>query len=108
MDIVALAFGMAEAVTRFVDRARRFWYTQGTPRPEFVGTLTVQIPRADCRQILRNRELVTDTGSVVERKTLLDDDELLETLSTRFNLDFPAGTRFRYVEQAADNQLTKQ
>ena len=27
MDVVALAFGMAEAVGKFVARARRFWYT---------------------------------------------------------------------------------
>jgi len=91
-----------------VDFMMANYYVSTYPESPFVRTLTVQLPRADCRQILRNRELVTDTGSVVERKTLLDDDELLETLSTRFNLDFPAGTRFRYVEQAADNQLTKQ
>ena len=91
-----------------VDFMMANYYVSTYPESPFVRTLTVQLPRADCRQILRNRELVTDNGNVLERKILHDDDELLETLSTRFNLDFPAGTRFRYVEQAADNQLTKQ
>jgi len=87
-----------------VDFMMANYYVSTYPQSPFVRTLTVQLPSADCRQILRNRELVIDTGNVFERVILRDDDELLDTLSSRFNLRFPAGTRFRFEEQLAENQ----
>lgn len=95
-----------------VDFMMANYYVSTYPESPFVRTLTVQLPAADCRQILRNRELVIDNGSVFERVILRDDDELLDMLSSRFNLRFPAGTRFRFEEEPAEqyvavNQLTK-
>lgn len=95
-----------------VDFMMANYYVSTYPESPFVRTLTVQLPRSDCRQILRNRELVIDTGSVFERINLGDDDELLYTLSSRFDLRFPAGTRFHFDEQPTEtkvavNRLTK-
>jgi len=91
-----------------VDFMMANYYVSTYPESPFVRTLTVQLPRPDCRQILRNRELVIDTGNVFDRVILRDDEELLDTLSSRFRLDFPAGTRFRFQEQPVENRLGQQ
>ena len=72
-------------------------YTSTHPDSPFVRTLTAQLPTPAARHVLRNRELVTDLGGGnVERRTLRDDDELLDVLAGTFGLRFPAGTRFDY------------
>ncbi|HET9403114.1 MAG TPA: arylamine N-acetyltransferase [Burkholderiales bacterium] len=72
-------------------------YTSTHPDSPFVNTLTAQLPTPAARYVLRNRELVTDRGGGnVVRRTLRDDDELLEVLAGTFGLHFPAGTRFAY------------
>jgi N-hydroxyarylamine O-acetyltransferase len=72
-------------------------YTSTHPDSPFVRTLTAQLPTPAARHVLRNRELVTDRGGGnVVRRTLRDDDELLEVLAGTFGLHFPAGTRFGY------------
>lgn len=72
-------------------------YTSTHPDSPFVHTLTAQLPTPAARQVLRNRELVTDRGGGnVARRTLRDDDELLDVLAGTFGLRFPAGTRFGY------------
>ncbi len=90
-----------------VDFAMANYYVSTYPESPFVRSLTVQLPRPDCRQILRNRELVTNTGTGFERVILRNDEELLDALASRFGLGFPAGTRFRFEEQPDENQLVK-
>lgn len=75
-------------------------YTATHPDSRFVRTLTVQLPTPEVRYRLRNRELVLDRGGTVTRRELADDDELLSVLAEVFGLRFPAGTRFRYREDA--------
>ena len=70
-------------------------YMSTHPNSRFVQTLTVQLPGAQRRMILRQRELVEDRGEAVAARTLADDDELLQVLQETFGLCFPAGTRFR-------------
>lgn len=73
------------------------YYTATHPASPFVHTLTVQLPTPGARHVLRNRELVTDRGGGnAARRTLKDDDELLDVLAGTFGLRFPAGTRFPY------------
>lgn len=72
-------------------------YTSTHPDSPFVHTLTAQLPTPEARHVLRNRELAVDRGGErVERRTLKDDDELLDVLDRTFGLRFPAGTRFGY------------
>lgn len=75
-------------------------YTATHPDSRFVRTLTVQLPTPEVRYRLRNRELLLDRGGTVTRRMLADDDELLAVLAETFGLRFPAGTRFRYREDA--------
>jgi N-hydroxyarylamine O-acetyltransferase len=70
------------------------------PESRFVRTLTAQLPTPAVRYRLRNRELVLDRGTTVERRALADDDELLAVLADVFGLRFPAGTRFGYRDDA--------
>lgn len=90
-----------------VDFEMANYYVSTYPESPFVRSLTVQLPRPDCRQILRNRELVTNSGKNFERVVLRDDDELLSVLASHFGLSFPAGTRFHFEEQPDENQLAK-
>ena len=72
-------------------------YTSTHADSPFVHTLTAQLPTPGARHVLRNRELAVDRGGGhVERRTLKDDDELLDVLDRSFGLRFPAGTRFAY------------
>lgn len=75
-------------------------YTATHPDSRFVRTLTAQLPTPEVRYRLRNRELVLDRGGSITRRELADDDELLSVLAELFGLRFPAGTRFRYREDA--------
>ena len=75
-------------------------YTATHPDSRFVRTLTAQLPTPEVRYKLRNRELVLDRGATVTRRVLADDDELLAVLAETFGLNFPAGTRFAYREEA--------
>jgi N-hydroxyarylamine O-acetyltransferase len=75
-------------------------YTATHPDSRFVRTLTAQLPTPEVRYRLRNRELVLDRGAGVTRRVLADEDELLAVLAETFGLQFPAGTRFPYREDA--------
>jgi N-hydroxyarylamine O-acetyltransferase len=75
------------------------YYTSTHPNSRFVQTLTVQLPGPDGRMILRNRELIIDTGVVSTSQLVTDDHALLEVLAERFGLRFPPGTRFPHFEQ---------
>lgn len=76
-------------------------YTSTHPDSPFVSTLTAQLPTPEARHVLRNRELIVDRGGGrVERRALVDDEELLRVLAATFGLAFPAGTRFDYREES--------
>jgi N-hydroxyarylamine O-acetyltransferase len=70
-------------------------YTSTHPGSPFTQTLTAQQIGPDVRRILRHREYSEDRGSETTRRTLADDDEVLDVLAGTFGLRFPAGTRFR-------------
>jgi len=71
-------------------------YTSTYPGSPFTQILTAQQILPDVRRTLRNRDYSEDRGTVVTRRTLADDDEILALLAEKFGLRFPPGTRFRY------------
>ncbi len=71
-------------------------YTSTHPASRFVQTLTAQLPTPECRWILRNYELIKETGDASETRTLSGNEELLSVLDATFGLSFPSGTRFRF------------
>lgn len=73
------------------------YYVSTHPASRFVQTLTAQRLAPEVRHILRNRELSEDRGDQQTARTLADDDELLDVLKHTFGLQFPSGTRFRYL-----------
>ncbi|KPK32034.1 MAG: hypothetical protein AMJ66_07300 [Betaproteobacteria bacterium SG8_40] len=75
------------------------YYVSTHPKSRFVHTLTVQLPAPEKRQILRDRELTTDTRNGIHSVVIGDDAELLEVLADNFDLVLPAGTRFVFLEQ---------
>jgi N-hydroxyarylamine O-acetyltransferase len=76
-------------------------FTSTYPRSPFVQSLIVQRSGLDRRWTLRNRELSEQSHDAITLATLPDDDALLATLAEVFNLNFPAGTRFRYSAEPA-------
>ncbi len=71
-------------------------FTSTFPASPFVNKLVVQRPGKDLRLTLINRQLTEQRPDGVSETTLADDDAVLETLTERFGLRFPAGTRFAY------------
>ena len=82
-----------------VDFEMANYYVSTHPESRFVRTLTVQLLQPGCRRILRNRELVTDSGNEFQKTVIEDDKAMLEVLSRNFGLDFPTGTRFTFEEE---------
>lgn len=82
-----------------VDFEMANYYVSTHPKSRFVRTLTVQLPAPEKRQILRDRELTTDTGNGIRSVVIRDDTEMLEVLAQKFDLALPAGTRFGFLEQ---------
>ncbi|HUU71281.1 MAG TPA: arylamine N-acetyltransferase [Burkholderiales bacterium] len=82
-----------------VDLEMANYYVSTHPDSRFVRTLTVQLPTPGRRQILRNRELMTDSGDELQSVVITSDEELLQVLSQNFDLNFPAGTRFCFQEE---------
>jgi N-hydroxyarylamine O-acetyltransferase len=68
-------------------------YTSTHPDSPFTRTLTVQRTTPGRSWILRDRTLLELTPSG-ETETTIADDELLDLLGERFELEFPEGTRF--------------
>ena len=89
-------YAFTEQEQLFADYQMANYYTSTHPDSRFVQILTVQLPTPSSRKILHNREFVEDFGTTVTRRTLADDDELLDILAGSFGLYFPAGTRFQY------------
>ncbi len=82
-----------------VDFEMANYYVSTHPKSRFVRTLTVQLPAPERRQILRDRELTTDTGSGMHSVVIGDDGEMLEVLAQKFGLVLSAGTRFGFLGQ---------
>lgn len=72
------------------------YFTSTNPRSPFVSRLIAQRPGKEFRLTLVNRELTEQRVDGALKRTLADDDAILETLTERFGLRFPAGTRFAY------------
>jgi len=70
-------------------------YTSTHPSSRFVQTVIAQRSATDVRRMLRDRDYSEHRGDVLTRRTLADDDEVLDVLADRFDLRFPRGTRFR-------------
>ena len=74
------------------------YYTSTYPNGYFLQKLMVHLPAPEVRVTLLNRGLI-ERSPEGSRETLLpDDDAILETLASRFGLNFPTGTRFPYVD----------
>jgi N-hydroxyarylamine O-acetyltransferase len=69
-------------------------YTSTHPSSIFVRSLTVQLPTAEARYILRGRELSVQRAGGTSKRAVGDDEELLRVLAETFGLHFPPGTRF--------------
>jgi len=69
-------------------------YMSTHPNSRFVQTLTVQLPHPEVRRVLRNLELIEDTGTSSSSRMLSGEEERLEVLAGVFGLHFPEGTRF--------------
>lgn len=67
------------------------YYVSTHPDSRFVQTLTVQLPTPERRHILRDMELTTDCGDLVEVRTLVDARELVDVLKAVFHLSPPSG-----------------
>ena len=96
-------YAFVDEPTPFVDYLMGNHFTSTFPGSHFVRTLTAQLSGTEVRLALRNLELTETTpdGAIV-RTTVPDQDVLLEVLAERFGLNFPKGTRFRALAEAAD------
>lgn len=78
---------------QMIDYEMANYYTSTHPNSRFVQTPTAQRMTTEVRYIMRNRELITDSGDVVTIREIAD-EELLSVLAQTFGLSFPEGTRF--------------
>jgi N-hydroxyarylamine O-acetyltransferase len=69
-------------------------YVSTFPASRFVQTLTVQLPTPGARYLLHGYEYRVVRGSVTESR-MINDEDLLQTLTEIFGLKFPMGTRFQ-------------
>jgi N-hydroxyarylamine O-acetyltransferase len=76
------------------------FYTSCHPDSFFRKQLMVHLPGRDVRLTLFGRRLMERRPEGVTEVVLADDAAVLEVLSARFGLHFPAGTRFPSVETA--------
>jgi N-hydroxyarylamine O-acetyltransferase len=71
------------------------WYTCAHPQSAFRHNLRASLTLEDRRHTLLNRELtVRHADGRVERRAIMDPEELLAVLAEYFGLRLPAGTRF--------------
>lgn len=71
------------------------WYCCSHPQSHFTNNLIVARATKAERYAIRNREfIVRQPDGRAEKREIASPDELLEILRTRFDLPFPAGTRF--------------
>lgn len=77
------------------------FYTSNFPKSVFTYTLLVQMPAPEVRTMLLNRKLIETTPEGVKETMLADDAAIQRTLSERFGLRFPEGTRIPFEEAVA-------
>jgi N-hydroxyarylamine O-acetyltransferase len=78
-----------------VDLEMGNWYSCTHPTAHFLNALVAARCLPDRRVLLCNRELtIRQRDGRVEKRDLVDADDLLAVLATHFDLHFPAGTRF--------------
>jgi N-hydroxyarylamine O-acetyltransferase len=70
-------------------------YVSTHPDSRFVNILTVQLPAPGRRLILRDYELIEETGDQITQRTLTTDSELIQVMHEQFGLCFPPETKFR-------------
>lgn len=93
LDLYALEPGTPQSI----DLEMANYYTSTHPDSRFVQVLTAQCARPEARWNLRNFELtVRDIDG--ERTEIISPSNLLPLLRTRFGLEIPEGTRFRFQE----------
>jgi len=73
-------------------------YVSTYPSSRFVRLLLAQKPGIESRLTLANRRLTEQKPSGASETVLPDDAAILDVLSSRFDLRFPAGTRFPFQE----------
>ena len=85
-----------------IDRELANWWTSTHPESRFRKNLMAALARPDgTRFSLLNREFTHRRGAeVLEQFEIADADQLLAVLAERFELVFPAGTRFSLPEPA--------
>jgi len=93
LDLYALEPGIPHPV----DLELANHYTSTHPDSRFVRTLTAQCAGPEVRWILRNYEL-TRRDAQGERTEPVPEPDLLPLLRSRFGLEVPAGTRFRFQD----------
>jgi len=76
------------------------YHTSTHPNSFFRNQLMVHLPGRDKRVTLVNRRLIERRPEGASEVLLPDDEAILETLSGRFGLHFPPGTRFPYKEES--------
>jgi N-hydroxyarylamine O-acetyltransferase len=83
----------------FIDREVGNWYTSAHPDSSFKRRLTVALAGDDGARItLSQTELkVRGRDGRAESRPITSPDDLLDVLAERFDLRFPAGTRFPVV-----------
>jgi N-hydroxyarylamine O-acetyltransferase len=67
------------------------YYVSHHPDSRFVQTLTAQLPLAETRYLLNNRDLMTTHDGETTIRTLASNQELLDVLRDHFRLEVPAG-----------------
>jgi N-hydroxyarylamine O-acetyltransferase len=79
------------------------WYVSTCPDSRFVQTLTAQRSTEDVRYLLRNLVYTEDRAGDQTIRELKDQDEALAVLADKFDLHFPASTRFRIPSLTTPN-----
>ena len=74
------------------------YYTSTCPGGYFLQKLMVHLPAPEVRTTLLNRRLIERRPDGSTETLLADEEAIVRTLGERFGLQFPAGTRFPYVE----------
>jgi len=83
-----------------IDYEMANFYTSTHPDSFFRKQLMVHLPGPEVRVTLVNRRLIERRPEGASEVVLADNAAVLEALTARFGLRFPAGTEFPYVEES--------
>jgi N-hydroxyarylamine O-acetyltransferase len=78
-----------------IDLEMANYYVSTHPESRFVQTLIAQRSTLEARYLLRNFDLIVDRHGQATTTAVANQDDLLRVLAEKFDLHFPAGTRFR-------------